>query len=120
MLCLRCMMGVCVRISWSQWATRIETHRPCRVVRAALNGSRAQALLFEDVFKNFNAKLKKEAENILLKHKAAVFDISKSMNAALITNGLKHAISSGNWAVKRFRMSRSGRWPTTPICTQAF
>lgn len=66
------------------------------------------ALLFEDVFKNFNNKLKKEAENILLKYKAAVFDISKSINPALITNGLKHAISTGNWAVKRFRMTRAG------------
>lgn len=25
-----------------------------------------------------------------------------------LTNGLEHAISSGNWAVKRFKMDRKG------------
>lgn len=64
--------------------------------------------MFEDVFKNFNAKLKKEAENTLLKNKAAAFDIAKCINPSLISNGLKHAISTGNWSVKRFRMSRAG------------
>ena len=67
------------------------------------------ALLFEDVFKNFNGKLKKEADIVLAKpSRATVFDISKSMNPAQITNALKHAISTGNWTVKRFRMSRAG------------
>ena len=40
--------------------------------------------------------------------RATVFDISKSINPSQITNALKHAISTGNWAVKRFRMSRAG------------
>jgi len=30
------------------------------------------------------------------------------IRADTLTNGLEHAISSGNWAVKRFKMDRKG------------
>lgn len=67
------------------------------------------ALLFEDVFKNFNMKLKEQADQNLRTNTAAKFDITFHMrNSHLITNGLKLAISTGNWSVKRFKMARTG------------
>ncbi|XP_072044988.1 DNA-directed RNA polymerase III subunit RPC2-like [Amphiura filiformis] len=66
------------------------------------------ALLFEDLFKKFNTELKKIADQTIPKPRAAQFDIVKHMRQDQITNGLIHAISTGNWSVKRFKMERAG------------
>ncbi|CAH3160234.1 unnamed protein product, partial [Porites evermanni] len=66
------------------------------------------SLLFEDLFKRFNAELKKIADQTIPKPRAAQFDIVKHMRQDQITNGLVHAITSGNWIIKRFNMNRAG------------
>jgi len=66
------------------------------------------SLLFEDLFKKFNAELKKIADQTIPKPRAAQFDIVKHMRQDQITNGLVHAISTGNWSIKRFKMDRAG------------
>ncbi|KAK2158794.1 hypothetical protein LSH36_164g11051 [Paralvinella palmiformis] len=66
------------------------------------------SLLFEDLFKKFNSELKKIADSTIPKPRAAQFDIVKHMRQDQITNGLIHAISSGNWSIKRFKMERAG------------
>ncbi|XP_070566303.1 DNA-directed RNA polymerase III subunit RPC2-like [Ptychodera flava] len=66
------------------------------------------ALLFEDLFKKFNAELKKIADQTIPRPRAAQFDIVKHMRQDQITNGLINAISTGNWSVKRFKMERAG------------
>lgn len=66
------------------------------------------SLLFEDLFKRFNAELKKIADQIIPKPRAAQFDIVKHMRQDQITHGLVHAITSGNWIIKRFNMNRAG------------
>ncbi|XP_074641286.1 DNA-directed RNA polymerase III subunit RPC2-like [Tubulanus polymorphus] len=66
------------------------------------------SLLFEDLFKKFNAELKKIADQTIPKPRAAQFDIVKHMRQDQITNGLIHAISTGNWTIKRFKMDRAG------------
>ncbi|KAK3707608.1 hypothetical protein QZH41_017867, partial [Actinostola sp. cb2023] len=66
------------------------------------------SLLFEDLFKRFCGELKKIADQTIPRPRAAQFDIVKHMRQDLITNGLVHAISSGNWVIKRFNMNRAG------------
>lgn len=66
------------------------------------------SLMFEDLFKRFNWELKMIADKNIPKIKAAQFDIVKHMRQDQITNGLVHAISSGNWTIKRFKMERHG------------
>ncbi|XP_078366537.1 DNA-directed RNA polymerase III subunit RPC2-like [Oculina patagonica] len=66
------------------------------------------SLLFEDLFKRFNAELKKIADQTIPKPRAAQFDIVKHMRQDQITHGLVHAITSGNWIIKRFNMHRAG------------
>ncbi|KAL4423845.1 hypothetical protein ABPG75_001146 [Micractinium tetrahymenae] len=67
------------------------------------------ALLFEDLFKRLNADLKRQADSSLSKaNRATQFDIAKCIRTDTITFGLEHAISSGNWTIKRFRMERKG------------
>lgn len=67
------------------------------------------ALLFEDCFKRLNADLKRQADAVLSKsNRATQFDILKCIRQDTLSNGLEHAISSGNWTVKRFRMERKG------------
>ena len=66
------------------------------------------ALLFEDLFKKFNAELKRIADHTIPRQRATQFDIVKHMRQDQITNGLVNAISSGNWSVKRFKMDRAG------------
>lgn len=65
-------------------------------------------LLFEDVFKRFNAELKRKADNGFTHNRAASLDIVKCMQQDLITNALVNALSSGNWIIKRFKMERHG------------
>lgn len=86
------------------------------------------SLLFEDLFKRFNADLKRSAELVLQKqNRTAVFDIVKStvwrtdtitqvrdyivssrFQSPYATQGFVHAISTGNWVLKRFKMDRAG------------
>ena len=40
--------------------------------------------------------------------RAAQFDVHKCIRQDTITNGLVHAISTGNWTVKRFKTERAG------------
>jgi len=70
-------------------------------------------LLFEDLFKRFNADLKKYLDKILPDHhKKGVdtFDITKGgyLHTETLTKGFIHALASGNWVLKRFKMERSG------------
>ena len=72
-------------------------------------GGQLLALLFEDLFKRLNSDLKRQADITLSKqNRAAPFDVLKCIRPDTITNGLEHAISSGNWTIKRFRMERKG------------
>ena len=67
------------------------------------------SLLFEDLFKRFNSDLKKQADMILSKpNRASGFDIVKFMRSDTISQGFVHAISTGSWVLKRFRMDRAG------------
>jgi len=67
------------------------------------------SLLFEDLFKRLNADLKRQADAVLSKsNRTNQFDILKCIRQDTITNGLEHAIATGNWNVKRFRMDRKG------------
>lgn len=67
------------------------------------------SLLFEDLFKRMNADLRRTADAILSKpNRSAQFDIVKCIRQDIISNGLEHAITTGNWTVKRFRMERKG------------
>lgn len=66
------------------------------------------SLLFEDLFKKFNFELKKIADQTIPKQRATQFDIVRHMRQDQITIGLSHAISTGNWSVKRFKMDRAG------------
>lgn len=56
-----------------------------------------------------NSDLKRQADTVLSKAaRATQFDIAKCIRTDTITFGLEHAISSGNWTIKRFRMERKG------------
>jgi len=69
------------------------------------------SVLFEDLFKRFNADLKRSADLVLQKqNRTAVFDIVKSTvwRTDTITQGFSHAISTGNWILRRFKMDRAG------------
>jgi DNA-directed RNA polymerase III subunit RPC2 len=67
------------------------------------------SLLFEDLFKRFNADLKRHADTVLDKPaRAQAFDIYKMIRQDTITNGFVHALSTGNWSIKRFKMERAG------------
>lgn len=67
------------------------------------------SLLFEDLFKRFNSDLKRQADMVLSKpNRASVFDILKCIRTDTITQGFYHALSTGNWTLKRFRMDRAG------------
>lgn len=67
------------------------------------------SLLFEDLFKRFNGDIKRQADLVLSKpNRASAFDVTKIMRADTITQGFVHAISTGSWVLKRFRMDRAG------------
>ena len=67
------------------------------------------ALLFEDTFKRFNNDLQRQANAVLSKpNRASAFDIVKSIRTDTITTGFVHALSTGNWSLKRFKMERAG------------
>ena len=66
------------------------------------------AFLFEDLFKKFNSELKRIADQTIPKQRTQQFDIVTHMRQDQISRGLDHAISSGNWTLKRFKMERGG------------
>eukprot|EP00252_Welwitschia_mirabilis_P002829 TRINITY_DN12826_c0_g1_i1.p1 TRINITY_DN12826_c0_g1~~TRINITY_DN12826_c0_g1_i1.p1 ORF type:complete len:928 (-),score=181.14 TRINITY_DN12826_c0_g1_i1:493-3177(-) len=67
------------------------------------------ALLFEDLFKRMNSEIRRQVDSTYSKTtRSSVFDVIKVMRQDMLTSGLEHAISSGNWTVKRFRMERKG------------
>ena len=41
-------------------------------------------------------------------YRAVQFDVSKIISRDTISYGLIHAISTGNWVLKRFKMERAG------------
>lgn len=67
------------------------------------------SLLFEDLFKRFNGVLEKKLDKILSSPNTAnYFDVVSIMKDETITHGFVFAISTGNWALRRFRMDRAG------------
>ncbi|EMC96588.1 hypothetical protein BAUCODRAFT_33950 [Baudoinia panamericana UAMH 10762] len=69
------------------------------------------ALLFEDLFKEVTKQIKLSMDKILKKHNPTQeFDPERliDLSESRITTGLERAISTGNWALKRFRMDRAG------------
>uniref|UniRef100_A0A673M2L3 DNA-directed RNA polymerase subunit beta n=1 Tax=Sinocyclocheilus rhinocerous TaxID=307959 RepID=A0A673M2L3_9TELE len=62
------------------------------------------SLLFENLFKKFNSELKKIADQIIPKQRAAQFDVVKHMRQDQITCN----VLQGNWSLKRFKMDRQG------------
>lgn len=68
------------------------------------------ALLFEDLFKRMNSDLRKQATKALSKQTRSTehFDWVKHIDRSIITEGFEHAVASGNWTIKRFRMDRKG------------
>ena len=92
-------------------------------------------LLFEDLFKRLNAELRRAADAFFSRaNRTGVFDVLKVSVASsgwwqartdsfggqcirtdTITNGLEHALASGNWTVKRFRMDRKVRHKVSAV-----
>ncbi|KAH8593293.1 DNA-directed rna polymerase-like protein III subunit [Bisporella sp. PMI_857] len=69
------------------------------------------SLLFEDLFKKYNADLKMNFDKILKKpNRTSSFNALNHMGSHGngITAGMNRAISTGNWSVKRFKMERAG------------
>eukprot|EP00792_Barthelona_sp_PAP020_P005078 TRINITY_DN2485_c0_g1_i1.p1 TRINITY_DN2485_c0_g1~~TRINITY_DN2485_c0_g1_i1.p1 ORF type:complete len:1132 (-),score=303.31 TRINITY_DN2485_c0_g1_i1:137-3499(-) len=67
------------------------------------------SLLFEDLFKKLNSDIRKSADSSLAKaSKVNEFDAAKHIRQDSITNGMIHAISSGNWHLRRFNMDEAG------------
>lgn len=64
------------------------------------------SLLFEDLFKKFNADLKKKMDKELAANENA--DVTINIRPETLTMGLNNAISTGNWTLKRFKMKRAG------------
>jgi DNA-directed RNA polymerase III subunit RPC2 len=84
------------------------------------------SLLFEDLFKRMNSDLKRQIDSLFQKQKMRVrrdigtegvnhnamkpiqLDVKTHFRKDTITQGFIHAISTGNWVLKRFRMDRAG------------
>jgi DNA-directed RNA polymerase III subunit RPC2 len=66
------------------------------------------SLLFEDLLKRFNNDIKRQMDLALGKAVKNGFDPTKTMRTDTITQGFIHAISTGSWVLKRFRMDRAG------------
>lgn len=67
------------------------------------------SLLFEDLFKQFNSELQRQADRVLSKaNQAQAFDVVRCIRTDTITMGMQTAISTGNWRLKRFKMDRAG------------
>uniref|UniRef100_A0A2P2MN94 DNA-directed RNA polymerase n=1 Tax=Rhizophora mucronata TaxID=61149 RepID=A0A2P2MN94_RHIMU len=67
------------------------------------------SLLFEDLFKTMIADVQKRIDITITKQsRSSRFDIAQFLVKDIITNGLERALSTGNWDLKRFKMSRKG------------
>ena len=67
------------------------------------------SLLFEDLFKRLNWDLQRQAEATLAKaSRTAQFDAARCIRQDTITFGFEHALSTGHWSIKRFRIDRKG------------
>uniref|UniRef100_A0A4W6E8J3 DNA-directed RNA polymerase subunit beta n=1 Tax=Lates calcarifer TaxID=8187 RepID=A0A4W6E8J3_LATCA len=67
------------------------------------------SLLFEDLFKKFNSELKKIADQIIPKQRAAQFDVNKEKRKHMLDYFfLAFLCLQGNWSLKRFKMDRQG------------
>ncbi|RUP47964.1 DNA-directed RNA polymerase III subunit RPC2 [Jimgerdemannia flammicorona] len=69
------------------------------------------SLLFEDLFKKFNSDFKLNVDKTLKKpNRTQEFDAINQLllHGDHITGGFVRAISTGNWALKRFKMDRQG------------
>uniref|UniRef100_A0A2K6EY13 DNA-directed RNA polymerase subunit beta n=1 Tax=Propithecus coquereli TaxID=379532 RepID=A0A2K6EY13_PROCO len=62
------------------------------------------SLLFEDLFKKFNSEMKKIADQVIPKQRAAQFDVVKHMRQDQITNGMVNAISTACGLVKNLAL----------------
>ncbi|KND03406.1 DNA-directed RNA polymerase III core subunit RET1 [Spizellomyces punctatus DAOM BR117] len=69
------------------------------------------SLLFEDLFKSWQANIKRAIDTQLKRsNRTSQYDAVSAVaqTSRFITDGLFRAISSGNWNVKRFKMERAG------------
>lgn len=79
--------------------------------------SQLLSLLFEDLFKKFNSELKKIADQIIPKQRAAQFDVVKHMRQDQITNGMVNAISTVSMCFVSKQMERNfdGNYQSTNV-----
>mmetsp|Transcript_6488 Transcript_6488/g.15811 ORF Transcript_6488/g.15811 Transcript_6488/m.15811 type:complete len:1189 (-) Transcript_6488:33-3599(-) len=87
--------------------------------RLELSGQLVQ-LLFEDQFKTMNSELKKQADLQLSKYHQQpaskkdeqsypdLLTMGTWSSRSRLTHAMTHAISTGNWNIKRFRIDRAG------------
>eukprot|EP00210_Caulerpa_lentillifera_P008427 g8039.t1 len=67
------------------------------------------SLLFEDLFKRLNWDLQRQAETTSAKSaRTTQFDAARCIRQDTITYGFEHALSTGHWSIKRFRIDRKG------------
>lgn len=69
------------------------------------------SLLFEDLFKQFNARIKMHVDKELAKaNRAHDFNVMRHMVQwqDILTGGFVQALATGNWTLKRFRMDKKG------------
>ena len=73
------------------------------------------SLLFEDLFKRYNGEIKKEVDKHFLRNsskKNCIENLETFIKTICtndtITNGINHAITSGKWSIKRFKVDRQG------------
>mmetsp|Transcript_7920 Transcript_7920/g.18680 ORF Transcript_7920/g.18680 Transcript_7920/m.18680 type:complete len:1104 (-) Transcript_7920:38-3349(-) len=66
------------------------------------------SLLFEDLFFKTNHELEKKYEWVLSKSNKGNFDLLSSLRSDIISNGLDHAFSTGNWTIKRYKIEKNG------------
>eukprot|EP01029_Cantina_marsupialis_P009851 TRINITY_DN22719_c0_g1_i1.p1 TRINITY_DN22719_c0_g1~~TRINITY_DN22719_c0_g1_i1.p1 ORF type:complete len:1123 (+),score=348.94 TRINITY_DN22719_c0_g1_i1:80-3448(+) len=67
------------------------------------------SLLFEDLFKRFQAEIKKLVDQNLSKaNRASCFDAITCIRQDTITTGMINALATGNWVLKRFKMDKGG------------
>ncbi|GFG30397.1 hypothetical protein Cfor_05850 [Coptotermes formosanus] len=89
-------------------ATVILAHVPVENFNFKIKATYTALMVRRVIQAQGDTKLKMIADKNIPKIKAAQFDIVKHMRQDQITNGLVHAISTGNWTIKRFRMERHG------------